>query len=45
MHRVVGIKLGVDVLDANRRIAGRIRLGLGRRGIKAIDFMGLSSSG
>jgi hydrogenase nickel incorporation protein HypB len=45
MHRVVGIKLGVDVLDANRRIAGRIRLGLGRRGIKAIDFMGSIGSG
>lgn len=45
MHKVVGIQMGVDILDANRRIADGIKKALKKKGIRAYDFMGSIGSG
>ena len=40
MHKVTGIPLGVDILDANRQIAKDLQKRLAKHGVKAYEKEG-----
>ncbi len=45
MHKTIDIKLGADILDANKELANRNYDQIKRAGVKAYDFMGSIGSG